>query len=106
MTARRMAWALAGLGLSACTWVPLSTGGETVRLQAADQVSGCERLGHTTSRVADHVWIFSRNERAVREELTSLARNEAALMQGDTVVPESAPENGRQSFGIYRCGGA
>jgi hypothetical protein len=35
--------------------------------------------------------------------LVALARNEAALMGGDTVVAESPVKDGRQLFGVYRC---
>jgi hypothetical protein len=98
--------AVCGLALaSACTWVPLSPEAERVSLVGIEQAAQCQRLGKTTSRVADRVLIFARNERRMREELVSLARNEAALMGGDAVAPEAPPRDGRQSFGIYRCHG-
>ena len=39
----------------------------------------------------------------LQEELISHARNEAADLGGNTVVPESIIEAGEQSFGVYRC---
>ena len=88
-----------------CAWVSLSPEGESVRVAdvAADS---CERRGKTTSTVADKVVFVRRSESKVSEELTSLARNEAAEMGADTVVPESEVEDGRQVFGIYQCGGS
>jgi hypothetical protein len=41
--------------------------------------------------------------RKVAGELEALARNEAALMGGDTVVAELPVKDGRQVFGVYRC---
>jgi len=104
MPARRLAVLIALL--AGCTWVPLTPEGEQVRSVTPEHAESCQRLGRTTSRVADRVWIFARNERAIREELASLARNEAALMGGDAVAPETRPEGGRQTFGVYRCRGA
>jgi hypothetical protein len=49
---------------------------------------------------------IDRNREKVATELETLARNAAASMGGDTVVPETVvSEQGEQSFGIYRCGG-
>ncbi len=97
-----MSLALATFG---CAWVSLSPEGESVRVaEAAD--GSCERRGKTTSKVADKVVFVRRSESKVSEELTRLARNEAAEMGADTIVPESAVEDGRQVFGIYECGGA
>jgi hypothetical protein len=39
----------------------------------------------------------------VATELATLARNEASNFGGDTVVPTSTVDNGRQSFGVYKC---
>jgi hypothetical protein len=88
-----------------CSWVEPSERAGGVRLASAEEVSGCERLGKTTSSVADSIGPFSRGEERVADELATLARNEAALMGGDAVAPESPVEDGRQVFGVYRCSG-
>jgi len=88
-----------------CSWVKPTEQAGGVRLAAAAEVSGCQRLGKTTSSVADSIGPFSRGGERVAEELATLARNEAALMGGDTVAPESPVEDGRQVFGVYRCAG-
>ena len=93
-----------GLALG-CTWVKPSEQAAGVRLATQAEISGCERLGKTTSSVADSIGPFSRGEETVARELATLARNEAALMGGDTVAPESPVEDGRRVFGVYRCGG-
>lgn len=87
-----------------CTWVPLTDAGRSVRTLPASAVAGCEKVGTTRSKTSDRVVIFARTERKVREELESLARNEAADVGGNAIVPIDAVVDGRQSFDIYRCG--
>ena len=94
------------LGLtSSCTWVELSPRGESVRVATLEQVADCERRGRTTSTTAHRVGAIPRDAEKMGEELTALARNEAPGMGADTVVPESEVDEGRQVFGLYRCGG-
>jgi hypothetical protein len=86
-----------------CAWVSLTSGGEKVRVLERSQAADCQRLGHTTSQTTDRALIFARLDRTVNEELRSLARNEAAHMGGDAVVPVDMAKEGRQSFDVYRC---
>lgn len=88
---------------SACVWVSASSGGEKVRVLEPVEAASCHKLGRTTPQTADRVLIFARVHRNVREELRSLARNEAAELGGNGVVPSGPVEEGRQSFDIYRC---
>ncbi len=87
----------------ACTWVPLTKEGENVRILRSTEVTQCKKLGTGSSKTTDRVIVFARTERKVREELEALARNEAAELGGDSVVPIGTPAGGRQSFEIYRC---
>src|SRR5262245_20550343 len=93
----------AALVQSACVWVSLTSGGEQVRLLEPVEVADCRRVGSTTSQTTDRVLIFARVDRTVNEEVRSLARNEAAQMGGDGIVPRGPLERGRQSFDVYRC---
>lgn len=86
-----------------CTWVPLTSEGRNVRILQSSEVTHCEKTGKATSKTTDRVVIFARTDRKVREELESLARNEAAEMGGDAIVPIGTATDGRQSFDIYRC---
>jgi len=95
--------ALAGALALACTWVKLTPGGEAVRVAKEDEVSGCETKGRTHAQTTDRVVIFARRDPTIQGELESLARNEAALMGGDAIVPASAIERGRQTFDVYLC---
>jgi hypothetical protein len=91
--------------LNACTWVKTTPEGESVRVASADAVSGCERKGKVTVSVKNRVSGVERKPTKVATELATLARNEGALLGGDTVVAETAVADGRQVFGVYRCGG-
>jgi hypothetical protein len=50
------------------------------------------------------ILVVERGGQQLQDELLSLARNEAADLGGDTVVPESLIAAGKQTFGVYRCG--
>ncbi|UJO99133.1 MAG: DUF4156 domain-containing protein [Nitrosomonas sp.] len=89
--------------LSSCAWVQVTPQGEGVRLvQSAKAVEPCKRLGKVNAKVVSRV-IFSRDADKVAEELADLARNEAALMGGDTIIPISEIGDGRRSFAVYQC---
>lgn len=90
-------------GLSACSWVPLSTEGEAVSVLAASEAANCERLGQTSSKVPHKVGFLKRTESKQAEELATLARNEAANMGGNAIVAAGEPEEGQQRFIVYRC---
>lgn len=91
------------LGLSACTWVPLSSDGEAVMVMNASQAAHCERLGQTTSKVVNKVGFLKRTESQKALELERLTRNEAANMGGNAIVPATEETEGRQRFAVYRC---
>ena len=91
------------LALSSCTWVKVTPNGESVRLvQSARAVEPCKRIGKVNTKVVSEV-VFNRDPEKVASELADLARNEAALMRGDTIVPASEIIDGRRSFDVYQC---
>lgn len=94
---------LIAVGLNACTWVKVTPEGRAVKAMSAAEVTNCQRLGMTTSQVAAKVGFIKRNEGKLAYELEALARNEAARMGGNVVVADSAVEEGRQRFSIYKC---
>ena len=87
----------------ACTWVPLTSEGKSVRILQPSEVTDCEKIAQTTSTTRDQVAMFARTDQKVREELDSLARNEAADLGGDAIVRIGTATDGRQSFDVYRC---
>ncbi len=90
---------------SSCSWVDLTKEGEKVRVLSMQEVSSCKELGKTTVSLLDRVAGIDRNREQVQSELETLARNSAADMQGDTVVPISEVGGGKQVYAIYRCVG-
>lgn len=88
---------------SACTWVNVVDGTEDVVVGREANVRGCERLSETNVKVADRVGPVHRSREKVAEELLTLGKNEAVRLDGDTIVPKSPPEDGRQTFLVYRC---
>lgn len=81
------------------------TGGEKVRVLDQDEVSTCQELGTTTASLLDKVAGIRRNRQKVQSELQILARNSAAKIGGDTVVPISEVSEGQQRFAVYKCVG-
>lgn len=90
--------------LGACTWLPLTPEGEQVRVETSAQaVANCENKGTTHASTKHKVGFIPRGTDFVKEELATLARNDAAKMGGNTVVPQGPVENGQQTFAIYAC---
>lgn len=91
------------LSIVSCTWVKTTPEGEKVRVLSTDEVSSCKKLGKTEVSLKHRVAGFKRNQDKVKTELETLARNTAVNMDGDTVVPVTESNEGKQTFAIYRC---
>ena len=90
-----------------CTWVKMGPGGADVRVaRAGDNLSSCARRGEVAVSVKDSLGPYERNSIKVRDELETLARNEAPGMGADTVQPKGDPVDGEQRFLAFRCDGA
>lgn len=89
----------------ACSWVKTTPQGESVRVASVDEVGTCVRQGKVTVSLKNRVAGVERKPTKVATELATLARNEGATLGGDTVVAETPVSEGRQVFGVYRCGG-
>jgi len=94
--------AVTALG-TGCTWVKVTEYGSSVAVANAANVRGCTNLSEVTVSVTSKVGFIKRDADKVATELANLARNEAAGLGGDTVVPSSTIENGKQSFNVYKC---
>jgi len=93
--------------LGGCTWVKMAPGAAQVRVAAAGQdLSSCERRGEIAVSVRDRLGPYERNAIKVRDELETLARNEAPGLAADTVQPKAEPDDGEQRFLAFRCRGA
>lgn len=91
-------------GLTACTWVEPTREGSEVLVVKASNVENCKKVGTTTTSVKHKVGIITRSEEKVTEELTTLAKNKAAEMGGDSIVAQGEAVEGSMSFNIYKCG--
>lgn len=89
--------------MSACTWVKPTTQAQDVAVANAANVRGCTLLREVSVSVTSKLGPISRNQDKVATELATLARNEAVSFSGDTVVPITNADNGRQSFNVYKC---
>lgn len=90
--------------LSGCTWVKLDDAGTRVRVAYDGRVDGCDKAGEITVSVKDRLGIYERNDLKVKDELETLARNQAVSLPADTIVARGAPHGGEQAFDAYRCG--
>lgn len=103
MSVRNLALILSVVALPACTWVHMAPGAAQVKVVDA-QPSGCEKRGEIEVSVKDSIVFYERNHLRVREELETLARNEAPGLGADTVQPVAPPEEGAQRYIAWRCG--
>ena len=96
---------VAGLFVSACTWVELSDEGKKIRIVGPDDVKTCQKLGVVNVSLKDKIAGFDRDEDKVKRELENLARNTAVEMTGhvDTIVPTSPIKDGKQTYDVYKC---
>ena len=91
--------------LAGCTWVHMAPGASAVRVISAGAApAGCQRRGEVAVSVKDRLGFFERNDLRVREELETLARNEAPGLEADTIQPLADPRDGAQRFAAWRCG--
>ncbi|MGH7337211.1 MAG: DUF4156 domain-containing protein [Myxococcota bacterium] len=98
--------AVAGAAVIAggCTWVKPTASGEGVHLGTTSEIVRCKKIGATHAKTSPKVLFFTRSAKKVDEELSTLARNEAAEMGGDTIVPQGPTSSeGRRSFEVFRC---
>ncbi len=101
---RRQWYAVAALGflIAGCTWVHMAPGASKVKV-VDGMPSGCDKRGEIEVSVKDSIAFYERNHLKVREELETLARNEAPGLGADTVQPAAPPESGAQRFIAWRC---
>ena len=87
-----------------CTWVPMKKGAADIQVLSLGQdVSACQRLGEIAVSVKSGVGSWQRNPVEVRDELETLARNEALNLHADSVQPLAQPDSGRQRWEALRC---
>lgn len=93
---------MAGM-LGGCTFVHMAPGAQAVQVLSAAP-AGCEKRGEIAVAVKDRVALYRRNAMQVREELETLARNEAPGLQANRISPLGEPADGAQRWAAWRCG--
>lgn len=91
------------LSLSGCVTSGLNEGGEKVRVLDPQEVTSCRKLGETNTQVTANLAGIPRPIETITKELRVVARNAAARMGGDTVVPLTVINEGQQTFEVFKC---
>ena len=96
---------VAGLAttLSACTFVHMAPGASTEKVLASAPTA-CEKRGEVEVSVKDRLGPYERSEAQVRDELETLARNEAPGLGANRISPITQPRDGEQRWALWRCG--
>jgi len=95
--------ALTAVFAGGCSLVELTPAGAGVRLASPEAVVTCTNLGRITADVIAKVGFLPRHPEAVQDNINVTARNAAADMGADTIVPASKVVDGKQTFDVYRC---
>ena len=98
-----MALLVIALLSSGCTFVHMAPGASAVKVVTGPP-AGCEQRGEVEVSVKAALGPYERNSLRVREELETLARNEAPGLNADTVQALGEPADGTQRFAAWRCG--
>lgn len=89
--------------LAGCSWVDPTPYGKTVTLVKAEHVAHCKLVGKTTSRGVATLGPIPRDPQKVRDELATMAKNNAQVFGGDTIVAAGPVQDEAQTFDIYQC---
>lgn len=92
-----------GLLLVSCTWVKVTEEGKSVTVREEGQVADCKKVARITSTSKGDIMGVKRKKEKVKQELETLARNEALEYGGNVLVPASEIKEGKQSFFVYKC---
>ncbi len=85
-----------------CQFVQLTDAGATVAQAGAGDVANCTKVGEVDAQTQSKV-VLSRGDEKVRAELAILARNRAAELGANAIVPIGPHQEGKQRFNAYLC---
>lgn len=89
------------LSMPACTFVHMAPSAGKVKVLAS--APSCEKRGEAEVSVRHKVGFYERSEAQVRDELETLARNEAPGVGADSISPLGQPVDGTQRWALWRC---
>ena len=72
-------------------------------MPGATPPAGCEKRGEVEVGVKHSIAFIDRNDLRVREELETLARNEAPGLGANVIHPLGDPAGGSQRFAAWHC---
>lgn len=105
MRANLLVSALLVTSLGGCVWVKLQPEASAVRVaMPADSIDHCMKAGEISVSVKANVAAYHRNPLKVKDELETMARNEALGLSADTIKALGEPISGEQRFAAFRCG--
>ena len=87
---------------SGCSFVKVSDEGAQVAQANPADVVNCREIGDVDSKTTARV-LFNRNKTSVQQELIDLARDQAAKLGANAIVPVGEPVDGQQTFKAYAC---
>ena len=90
------------LALPACTFVKLAPGAKQVQV-LSHAPSACESRGEVAVSITHKVGFYERNSTQVRDELETLARNEAPGLAANRISPLGPQQDGSQRWAMWRC---
>ncbi len=94
---------VAGLALAGCSLTQMTPEAQRVQV-VATAPTGCTPAGRVEVSVTSGFMMLKRNQLRVKDELETLARQEASRIGANTITPREVPSaDGRQSFEAYRC---
>ncbi len=85
-----------------CQFVQVSDKGANVKQATSADVVNCRNVGQVVATTQARV-LIKRGDVKVRQELIDLARNQAAELGANAIVPVAPHENGKQTFRAYAC---
>ncbi len=94
---------LAAVSLSACTWVKPTTRSQAIAYVPAEAAASCQKLGTVSVETLNKVALMSRDPVTIKNELITLAKNEAVILKGDTISDLTPIKDGKQDFTVARC---
>ena len=90
------------IATSGCTFVHMAPGATKVKVLSSAPTS-CEKRGEVEVSVKDRLGPYERSEAQVRDELETLARNEAPGVGADNISPITVANDGEQRWAMWRC---
>ena len=88
--------------LVGCSFVQVSDAGANIAVVSSAEAASCIDKGAIVSQTKAKV-LVNRGATKVRQELIDLARNQAATMGANVIVPIGEPDQGKQHFRAYLC---